>query len=447
MEKLFGTDGIRGVANTHPMSAEMALAVGRAIAVFFKGDRQHPAAVVGQDTRISGDMLASAIASGLCAEGVDALMCGIIPTPAVAHHTVAASAIAGIVISASHNPYHDNGIKVFGADGFKLSDEVESALEKRILAPGAEEGSHFTGRVHDFPDAVDAYVGFLRRSVPQGMDLKGMKIVLDCANGATFEAAPRVFGAMGAELTVLSASPDGRNINAGCGSEHPGMLAETIRKTGADLGLAFDGDGDRLVAVDETGSILTGDQVLAICAGYLSRRGRLKNGQVVTTVMSNLGFKAAMRGMDISHLTSQVGDRYVMEKMRAVGANLGGEDSGHLIFLDHHTTGDGLLAALQLLAVMREEKKPLSQLKRVMSVFPQVLINVTVAQKPALETVAEIQRVVEQVSSDLGETGRVLVRYSGTQHMCRVMVEGPTQDVTRRHCETIAEQVRKSIGA
>jgi phosphoglucosamine mutase len=448
MGKLFGTDGIRGLANTHPMTAAMALSVGRAIAAFFKGDTKDPAVVIGQDTRLSGDMLASALAAGLCAEGIDALLCGVIPTPAVAHHTAeAAGAVAGVVISASHNPYHDNGIKVFGPDGFKLSDVMESALEEGIFAPEAKEGTRRTGRVRPFPRALEAYVAFLTQTVPKDLNLKGLTIVLDCANGATFEAAPRVFEGLGAGVTVLSAAPDGRNINDGCGSEHPGKLAETVRKAGADLGLAFDGDGDRLIAVDETGAILTGDQVLAICARYLLQRDLLKNRQVVTTVMSNLGFKAAMKEMGITHLTTQVGDRYVMEKMRAAGANLGGEDSGHIIFMDHHTTGDGILAALQLVTVMAHEKRPLSQLKGVMRVFPQVLINVTVARKPELETVPDIQRVMEQVSAELGETGRVLVRYSGTQPMCRVMVEGPTPELTRRHCETIAEQVKKSIGA
>jgi len=447
MTSLFGTDGIRGVANTHPMTARMAVDVGRAIAGYFKAQAPKPTLVIGQDTRISGEMLASALAAGACAEGVDALMCGVVPTPAVAYHTVAAGAIAGVVVSASHNPFYDNGIKVFGPDGFKLSDEVEAALEKRVLEAPQTAGTRVTGRVRPLPRSAEGYVDFLVRSAGAQFQLDQMKIVLDCANGATFEVAPRLFERLGGQVTTLGVNPDGMNINAECGSEHPRILAETVSRTGADLGLAFDGDGDRLIAVDEKGRILTGDQVLAICARYLSQRGLLHNNQVVTTVMSNLGLRAALGQMGITHLSTQVGDRYVMEKMRAEGANLGGEDSGHLIFLDHHTTGDGLLAALQLVRVVADEKRPLSALSSVMRVFPQVLINVTVKEKPAIETVPDIQRVIEETMAALGEGGRVLVRYSGTQPMCRVMVEGPTEETTRQHCEAIVAQVRKTIGA
>ncbi|MDX9786197.1 MAG: phosphoglucosamine mutase [Desulfobacterales bacterium] len=447
MGKLFGTDGIRGVANSYPVTAEMALAVGRALATLFKKETDAPVIVIGQDTRLSGDMLASALAAGICSAGGDALQYGVIPTPAVAYHIQAIKAHAGVVISASHNPYFDNGIKVFGPDGFKLSDAAEHELETAVLensslAPGTEN----TGRVRICSEGVQAYADFLIRTLPAGFTLAGMKIVIDCANGATFQAAPRVFEQLGAEVNALFISPDGRNINDACGSQHPEALAEAVLKTGADIGLAFDGDGDRLIAVDETGKVLTGDQILAVCATALSKKGLLKENKVVTTVMSNLGFKAAMKAYGIAHYTAQVGDRYVLEMMRETGATLGGEDSGHMIFLNHHTTGDGLLAGLRLLEVMAMKNKPLSELSRVMTVFPQVLINVDVREKPPIETVPEIQQAIEAAAAALGDKGRVLVRYSGTQPMCRVMVEGPTQAITRQYCEIIAETVRRAIG-
>lgn len=449
MTKLFGTDGIRGVANVYPMTADVALQVGKALTTFFKGTVETPRIVIGQDTRISGDMLCSALAAGICAAGGNAVLGGILPTPAVAYHTAAAKASAGVVISASHNPYYDNGIKVFGPDGYKLSDEAENALEKVIAdtlsVPGAS-GPAMTGRVRTLSGAVEDYVAFLIGTLSPGFTLAGMKLVLDCANGATFQVAPRVFERLGAQVTSLFSSPDGVNINDACGSQHPEVLAETVVKQGADAGLAFDGDGDRLIAVDETGHVLTGDQILAVCAKFLFETGRLHHNRVVTTVMSNLGFKQAMKAAGIEHLMAQVGDRYVLEKMRKTGANLGGEDSGHMIFLDHHTTGDGVLAGLRLLEVLAFKKSSLSALSKVMTVFPQVLLNVDVKEQPAIETVPDIQAAIDAVMSELGDRGRVLVRYSGTQPMCRVMVEGPTLPLTRACCERIAAQVRRTIG-
>jgi phosphoglucosamine mutase len=449
MKKLFGTDGIRGVANSFPMTADVALRAGRAISLFFKGKSESCKIVIGQDSRISGDMLSAALAAGICSTGCDVLLCGIIPTPAVAFHTVAAKANAGIVISASHNPYYDNGIKVFGPDGYKLSDEEENALEiliTDILDGSPEPGPGNTGRIRMISAAVEQYADFLISSLPGGFTLKGIKIILDCAHGATFQVAPLVFERLGAEVTPLFISPNGLNINDACGSQHPEVLSEMVVKKGADAGLAFDGDGDRLIAVDETGHILSGDQILAICAHFLCERGALKNNKVVTTVMSNLGFKAAMKTAGIEHLMAQVGDRYVLEKMRATGANLGGEDSGHMIFLDHHTTGDGVMAGLRLLEVMAQKKSSLSELSKVMTVFPQILMNIEVKAQPAIETVSEIQSAIEAVMVELGDRGRVLVRYSGTQPLCRVMVEGPTEPLTRQYCERIAAQVRKTLG-
>lgn len=448
MGELFGTDGIRGVANAYPMTAEVAVTAGRALTGFFKKETEVPVIAIGMDTRLSGDMLASALAAGICAAGGDAVCLGILPTPAVAYHTRTMKANAGVVISASHNPYFDNGIKVFGPDGFKLGDEAENLLERAIIDnKWPQPGPRNTGRVRPFSEGVQHYADFLIGTMPTGFSLRGMKIVLDCANGATYEAAPLVFNRLGAEATALYVSPDGRNINAACGSQHPEALVETVVKSGASAGLAFDGDGDRLIAVDETGKVLTGDQILAICATYLSGKGLLKQNKVVTTVMSNLGFKAAMRENGIAHVTAQVGDRYVLEMMRETGACLGGEDSGHMIFLDHHTTGDGLLAALRLLEVMVTAKKPLSELARVMAVFPQMLLNVDVTEKPPIESVPEIQAAIDTAAAELGDKGRVLVRYSGTQPMCRVMVEGPTRTLTRQYCESIAAAVRRAIGA
>jgi phosphoglucosamine mutase len=451
MTKLFGTDGIRGVANVYPMTAEVALQAGKALTAFFKGGSETPNIVIGQDTRISGDMLCSALAAGICAAGGNAVLGGILPTPAIAYHTVAAPASAGIVISASHNPYYDNGIKVFGPDGYKLSDDEENALESVIsdtlCCTSGEPGPAMTGRIRMLTGAVEQYVNFLIRTLPAGFSLAGMKIVLDCSNGATFQVAPQVFERLGAEVTPLFISPDGVNINDACGSQHPEVLAETVVKHRADVGLAFDGDGDRLIAVDERGHILSGDQILAICAKFLFETGRLHHNRVVTTVMSNLGFKQAMNAAGIEHLMAQVGDRYVLEKMREAGANLGGEDSGHMIFLDHHTTGDGVLAGLRLLEVMAHKKSTLSALSEVMTVFPQILLNVEVKEQPAIETVPDIQETIDAVMMELGDRGRVLVRYSGTQPMCRIMVEGPTQTLTQKCCERIATQVQRTIGS
>lgn len=449
MAKLFGTDGIRGVANAYPMTAEMALRVGRAITGFFGSENGKPTIVIGQDTRISGDMLASALAAGICSAGGDATQIGMAPTPAIAYYTAAIGAQAGIVISASHNPYYDNGIKVFGPDGYKLDDDTERELENRILAapPRSDApGTRQPGRVRLVSHATEQYADFLIGTLPDGFSLNGMSVVLDCANGATARVAPRVFERLGARVTALFASPDGVNINARCGSQHPEVLAETVVGQGADIGLAFDGDGDRLIAVDETGGVLSGDQILAVCAEYMCRNGSLKNNRVVTTVMSNLGFREAMGTLGIEHLMARVGDRYVLEKMKEVDACLGGEDSGHMIFLDHHTTGDGLLAALRLVAVLRAGDRPLSALRGVMTVFPQVLINVDVTEKPDIDTIPEICQAIEAVTAQLGDKGRVLVRYSGTQPMCRVMVEGPTEALTRQYCEEIVACVQTAIG-
>ena len=445
MERLFGTDGIRGVANHHPMTPEMAVAVGRAIAAFFRTDAS-TRVIIGKDTRLSGDMLECGLAAGLCAMGVDACLCGVLPTPGVAAIAAKLGASAGIVVSASHNPYTDNGIKVFDGKGFKLSESAELKLEKRILKE-LKHGSPFdtVGRCDVIMDSLEYYGDFLVNTVPN-LTLDGLRIVLDCSHGATFQAAPEVFSRLGAGIFVLSDKPDGVNINAGCGSQHPDALRKAVIEYKAHAGFAFDGDGDRVIAVDETGNVLTGDQALALCAVHMKQSGRLTGNRVVGTVMSNMGLKQALKKEGIQLYLAQVGDRHVMEMMKSEGAVLGGEDSGHTLYLDRHTTGDGILTALQMLEAMRSAGRPLSELAAGMNVFPQILINIPVNEKPDIETVAEIQDMIGQVETRLGDEGRVLVRYSGTQPLCRVMVEGPSKKETRTFAEEIAEKVRVTIG-
>ena len=449
MPRLFGTDGIRGVANQHPMTPEMAVKIGRAVAACF-ADTDHAAVVIGRDTRQSGVMIESAIISGVCSQKSNVIPLGILPTPGVAKLTDALGGCAGVVVSASHNPHTDNGIKIFDGSGYKLSVDLERKLENLIQDDGqltGLSGSTDTGTIRPAMNGTQRYMAFLKDTLPDDLRFADLKVVLDCANGATFLMAPMLFGELGAATQSLFASPDGRNINDGCGSEYPEALAEAVKSSGADVGLAFDGDGDRLVAVDETGAVLTGDQVLAICARYMKQQGGLTNNTVVSTVMSNMGLSVALQEMDIAHVVTDVGDRYVTEAMRSRGAMLGGEDSGHTVFLAHQTTGDGMLTGLKLLEVMAAEEKPLSELKKVMTVFPQVLINVDVVSKPELESVAEIQAAIADAEKSLQGKGRVLVRYSGTQPQCRVMVEGPTEQQTRQCCEQLAQVIREQIGS
>ena len=450
MAELFGTDGIRGVANEYPLTAEVAVCIGRAVVSAFHSNLNHPKIVIGKDTRVSGFMLEHALASGICSVGGDALLAGTIPTPGVAYTTSTTGAAAGIVISASHNPFYDNGIKIFDGDGNKLTDDSEQEIEKIVLADQNNPSDTFTretGSVIQLVDASPAYKEFLKSCVPEPSLLQGMKIVLDCSNGATHRIAPDLFSELGADVTALSIRPDGRNINDDCGSEHPQTLIPQVKKRKADIGLAFDGDGDRLIAIDETGQVISGDRILAICAKDLKQKGRLKNNVVVSTVMSNLGLRMALKDMGVNHVMTRVGDRYVLEEMRASGAIIGGEDSGHMIFADCHTTGDGMLTALKLVEAMKSQSKTLSELSKIMTVFPQVLINVDVNRKPDIESVPEVVKAIESVEKNLGEQGRVLVRYSGTQPLCRVMVEGPGREETQQYCSHIAEIIRDKIGS
>jgi len=446
--ELFGTDGIRGIANEYPMTAEMALNIGRATAHLFKKKGHVAKIIVGKDTRISGYMFESALVSGICSMGVNAIMVGVMPTPGIAFLTSSMRADAGIVISASHNPLQDNGIKIFSSEGFKLPDEKELAIEDFIFANNSHKhhpSPGDLGKVYRLDDARGRYTVFLKHTFPKEFTLEGMGIVLDCANGATYRVAPDTFFELGAEVTTLFDHPDGVNINVNCGSQHPDKLAEEVVKRKAVVGFAFDGDGDRLIAVDEKGSVLTGDQILAVCAGAMKKEGTLANNLVVRTVMSNIGLGVAFEKLGIDSVFTKVGDRYVLEEMLNRGAIIGGEDSGHLLFLQHHTTGDGIITALQVLTAMKREGKPLSKLAKIMKVFPQDLINIDVKARPDLSTVPEIVKAIKDVEEALGNRGRVLVRYSGTQNMCRVMVEGPTHEETKKYCRRIAEVVKKKL--
>ena len=449
MGKLFGTDGIRGRANTYPVTPEMAINVGRAVARIFKGSDTNPKIVVGKDTRISGDMLEYAIASGICSSGGDAYLTGILPTPGIAFTTSSMGANAGIVISASHNPYYDNGIKIFNGDGYKLSDEKEAEIEQLILDErrvSAGGSTQDTGSVYNIDDAGSRYEDFLIKTLSDENYFQGLKVVMDCSNGATSKIAPLVFSALGADVEALSINPDGKNINDNCGSQHPEVLQKKVVESGADIGVAFDGDGDRLIAVDEKGNVATGDQVLAVCAKYMKEKGLLKGKPVISTVMSNMGLGVTLKKLDIQHVTTKVGDRYVLERMISSGAALGGENSGHMIFLNHHTTGDGILAAIRLIEVVKAVSKPLSELCKIMTIFPQALINVHVQRKPDLNAEPAIQNAIKSIEASLGISGRVLVRYSGTRPLCRIMVEGPDIEITRRYCRQLSDIIENTIG-
>lgn len=450
MGRLFGTDGVRGVANQSPMTAEMALEIGRATAYVCKHqkERRH-LIVIGKDTRVSGYMLESALTAGICSMGVDVLLVGPMPTPGIAFITRSMRADAGLVISASHNPYQDNGIKIFSRTGYKLPDAEENEIEDLITTGRMRDirpTAAAIGKARRIDDALGRYIVFCKDTFPEHLSLEGMKVVLDCANGATYKAAPIIFSELGAEVVSIHCDPNGLNINENCGSQHTQDLRNKVRALKADVGFAFDGDGDRMIAVDEKGEELSGDHILLACAKALQEKGALPNNLAVTTVMANFGFFVAAKKLGIEAGVAAVGDRYVLEMMKERGSVIGGESSGHMIFLDHHTTGDGLISALQLLSVMRESGKPLSELGAIMSISPQKMINVDVKQKPDLATIPEVQAAIKKAEAELGDLGRVLIRYSGTQSMCRVMVEGPTEEMTERLTNELAGVVKQCLG-
>jgi phosphoglucosamine mutase len=449
MKKLFGTDGVRGVANVHPMTCEMAMQIGRAAAYLFKNGNRRHRIVIGKDTRLSGYMIENALVAGICSMGVDVLQVGPLPTPGIAYITSSMRADAGVVISASHNAFQDNGIKFFFKDGFKLPDSIELKLEKLLfsekvdsLRPVATE----VGKAYRIDDAAGRYVVFLKSAFPKDLDLAGMRIVLDCANGAAYKVAPAVLQELGAEVIPIGVTPNGTNINAGCGSLHPEVMSEAVKTHRADLGIALDGDADRVIFVDEFGNKVDGDQIMAICATDMIKHKKLRKNTLVATVMSNMGLDIAMRSAGGKVIKTDVGDRYVVEEMRKGGYNLGGEQSGHMIFLDHNTTGDGMLSALQLLAIIRRTGKSLSDLADIMIPLPQVLLNVRVSDKRDVMEIPKTASLVKDIEAKLGQDGRILIRYSGTEPLLRIMIEGQDKYQITAWAKEIADSVEKSIG-
>ena len=449
MRKLFGTDGVRGVANLDPMTSEKAMQLGRAAAHIFMRRAGRHQIVIGKDTRISGYMLESALMAGICSMGVDVLLVGPMPTPAIAFLTRSLRADAGVVISASHNPYQDNGIKFFSGDGFKLPDDVEARIEELIVS---DEINHLRptadliGKAYRIDDADGRYIEFAKRSLPKDLDFQGIKLVVDCANGAGYKVAPTVLRELGATVEVIGNKPNGMNINDGCGAVHPQLLQEAVRQHKADLGIALDGDADRAIFVCEQGTVIDGDHVMAALGLDLHRQGLLAKRTLVGTVMSNFGLELSMAKAGIQLIRTPVGDRYLLERMLADGYNFGGEQSGHFIFLDHNTTGDGLISALQILSLMKRSKKPLSELATAMTAVPQILVNIQVKQKPVLESIPEIDQAIQANNGRLNGSGRVVIRYSGTERLLRIMVEGEQDSVVREVADDLARVVRKHIG-
>jgi len=450
MRKLFGTDGIRGVANVYPMTAEVALQLGKGCAYIFKDKSRRHKIVVGKDTRLSGYMIENAITAGICSMGGDVLLVGPLPTPGIAFLTVSMRADAGIVISASHNAYQDNGIKVFSNNGFKLPDSIEERIEALMFSEELSSPmvtANKVGKAFRIDDAIGRYIVFLKNTFPQELTLEGLHIVLDCAHGATYKVAPTVFEELGAEVTLVGAKPNGENINKNCGALYPSLISAMVRKKKADLGISFDGDGDRVVFVDESGEIVNGDQVMAICATRLFNERRLKKNTLVTTVMSNMGLEVAMREKGIRLIRTKVGDRYVVEEMVKKGCNFGGEQSGHLIFLDHTPTGDGILSALQLLAIMQKEEKSLSDLSDIMERYPQKLVNIRIKMRRRLEEFPAVIQQIKKVEKKLGQKGRLLVRFSGTEPLVRVMVEGEDEKEIYALAEETAQVIEREFNA
>ena len=439
-QRLFGTDGLRGQGNIFPMTPEIALRLGLAAGQYFRNGHKHHRVVIGKDTRLSGYVFETALTSGLCANGMDVFLVGPMPTPAISFLTRNMRASLGVVISASHNPFMDNGIKFFDSNGFKLPDEVEDEISELVLNPDTQwdyPAAEDVGRAHRINDARGRYIVYLKNSFSPSLTLDGLRIVLDCAHGAAYGVAPDVLEELGAEVVKIGVHPDGLNINRKCGSLYPEVISRMVVEEGADMGIALDGDADRLIVCDEKGRILDGDQIMALCALELMDKDRLPGNLLVSTVMSNMALELFMKDHGGRLLRTDVGDRYVVEAMRREGAMLGGEQSGHLIFMDHSTTGDGLLAALQLLRIMREKERPLSELAGLLEPFPQVLRNVHVKRKIPFDQAPQVQEAVRRVESALKGKGRVLLRYSGTEAVCRVMVEGPDSDAVSMYTEEI----------
>jgi phosphoglucosamine mutase len=446
MGKYFGTDGVRGVANSE-LTPELAFKLGRFGGYVLTKEHDRPKVLIGRDTRISGHMLEGALVAGLLSIGAEVMRLGVISTPGVAYLTKALGAQAGVMISASHNPVADNGIKFFGPDGYKLSDEQENEIEQLMdleLDELPRPVGADLGQVNDYFEGGQKYLQYLKQSVDE--DFTGLHVALDCAHGATSSLATHLFADLDADISTMGAAPNGLNINDGVGSTHPEALAEFLKEKGADLGLAFDGDGDRLIAIDEKGNIVDGDQIMYICGKFLKERGQLKQGTVVSTVMSNLGFYKGLEEHGIKSVQTAVGDRYVVEEMKKNGYNLGGEQSGHIIFLDYNTTGDGLLTGLQLANIMKVTGKPLSELAGEMKKFPQVLVNIRVTDKHHVTDNQKVKEVIEQVEAEMNGNGRILVRPSGTEPLVRVMAEASTAELCQEYVSRIAAVVEEEMG-
>ncbi len=446
--KLFGTDGVRGVANVFPMTAEIAMQLGRALAYLIRNGEHRHRVIIGKDTRLSCYMLEQALSAGVMSMGVDVLFVGPLPTPAIAHLTSSMRADAGAVISASHNPYQDNGIKFFWRDGYKLPDETESKIEELIFEKSIDSlrpTATAVGRAIRLDDAAGRYIAMVKSSFPRELTLEGLTLVVDCANGAAYKVAPTALRELGAKVIELGVEPNGTNINDGCGALHPEELAKQVLKHKAHLGIALDGDADRLIVVDEKGKIVDGDAIMAICTGELVARKELKKKTLVATVMSNIGLERAVGKWGVKVVRTKVGDRHVVSEMRKHGYSLGGEQSGHLVFLDHATTGDGTLAALQVLAVMCRSGKPMSELTKIFEPVPQTLLNVMVKEKRELANLPTVTKVIASVEKKLGKDGRVLVRYSGTEPKVRVLVEGVDAKKIKAHAEEIGDAIKRAL--
>lgn len=448
MRKLFGTDGVRGVANREPMTSETAMKLGRAAAFLFTRRSGRHQIVIGKDTRLSGYMLESALVSGICSMGVDVLLVGPLPTPAIAFLTRSLRADAGVMISASHNPYQDNGIKFFSNNGLKLPDDFETRMEALIVS---DEISHVRptadaiGKAYRIDDAEGRYIEFVKRSIPKDTDFQGIKVVVDCANGAAYKVSPTVLRELGATVEVICNQPDGTNINAMCGAVHTEQLREKVLASQAHIGIAHDGDADRAMFISETGQLIDGDHIMAALALDYHEKGQLAKETLVGTVMSNFGLEQAMTKAGIRLIRTPVGDRYLLERMTAEGYNFGGEQSGHFIFLDHNTTGDGLISALQVLSLMQRKGQPLSKLAAAMTAVPQILLNVPVKEKRNLSDMPDVQKAIQAGEEKLNGAGRVLVRYSGTESLIRVMVEGEKDSLIQSVADELADSLRAHL--
>ncbi|TDI90155.1 MAG: phosphoglucosamine mutase [Candidatus Dadabacteria bacterium] len=451
-KRLFGTDGIRGLANHDPMTPEMSLKLGKALTYTLKQNKKNsykPKIVIGKDTRLSGYIFEQALSSGIASMGADVLLVGPLPTPAIAFITTSMRADAGIVISASHNPYEDNGIKIFDSFGFKLPDEKEMEIEdliyngeEKLIRSSPDE----IGKAFRIDDAPGRYVVFAKNSFPADLTLEGIKLVLDCANGAAYKVAPLIFQELGAQLLTIGVNPNGKNINTDCGSLNPELLREKVLESGADLGIALDGDADRVIFCDEKGNIIDGDKIIAICAQEMIEKGKLKGNAIITTLMSNMALERFIRDQGAEFIRTQVGDRYVVEEMRARNSNLGGEKSGHIIFLDHTTTGDGTLAALQVLGIMKAKEKSLSELATIIDLYPQVLLNVRVEEKKDLNKIPELSKQIKKNEDRLNGKGRINIRFSGTEPISRVMVEGEDESLINEIAQELAQTIEKELG-